>query len=308
MAHGIMFHHFHSDRHAARPGSISADDLNRMIKFLRKRFEILSPEEFHGDAVAGCLPASATVLTFDDALQSQLAVALPVLEENNLLGVFSIYSSVFSEHPDPLEVFAAFRADFFSSFDEFWQAFRNEARKREPALEVRLGREYPSNYLGSFPFYSEPERRFRFFRDEILGPERYKKLMWGLIESTPRFVLTDVVEALWMKPEGLEELVSRGHSLGLHSHTHPTRMDLLPEEKQRREYETNRDWVQTRLGVSPAFVAHPCGQYSKYTLGVLNELGIRVGFRSSLTPGSYNSLLEIPREDHANVMREMATS
>ena len=303
-----MFHHFHSDLHAPRPGSISADDFDRMIKFLRKRFEILSPEEFKGSAIAGCLPASATVLTFDDALQSQLDVALPVLEENNLLGVFSIYSSVFSERPDPLEVFAAFRADFFSSFDEFWESFHNEARKREPELEVRLGREYPSNYLGSFPFYSEPERRFRFFRDEILGPERYKKLMWGLIESTPQFVLSDIVEALWMKPEGLEKLLSRGHSLGLHSHTHPTRMDLLPDNEQRYEYETNRDWIKTRLGVLPTFVAHPCGQYSKHTLRVLNELGISVGFRSSLTPGSYNSLLEIPREDHANVMRDMAAS
>lgn len=303
-----MFHHFHSDLHTRRPGSISADDLDRMIKFLRKRFEILSPEEFKSGAIAGRLPASATVLTFDDALQSQLDVALPVLEDNNLLGVFSIYSSVFSERPDPLEVFAAFRADFFSSFDAFWDSFRNEARKREPELEARLGREYPSNYLGSFPFYSEPERRFRFFRDEILGPERYKNLMWGLIESTPRFVLSDIVEALWMKPEGLEKLLSRGHSLGLHSHTHPTRMDLLPENEQRYEYETNRDWIETTLGVLPAFVAHPCGQYSKYTLGVLDELGISVGFRSSLTPGLYHSLLEIPREDHANVMRDMAAS
>lgn len=307
MAHGIMFHHFHSDSHSPRPGSISADDLDRMIGFLRERLDILSPEDFHAQALAGTLAPTATVLTFDDALQSQLDLALPVLEDNNIRGIFSVYSSVFSAQPDPLEVFASFRADFFDDFDEFWGVFQDHTLARGPFLVDRMVADFQSDYLGFFPFYSDSERRFRFLRDEIMGPDLYKATMWSLIESTPGFHLEEVVAALWMKPDGLKTLVSGGHAVGLHSHSHPTRMDRLPEQQQKFEYSTNMNWVESNLGVSPEFVAHPCGQYSRVTLDVLDELGIRVGFRSSLTPGRHDSLLEFPREDHSNVMREMGT-
>ena len=308
MVHGIMFHHFHSGSHPKRPGSISAKEFDEMIIFLQKRFDILSPNEFEGRLLAGKLRDHETVLTFDDGLQSQLDIALPVLEAHEIQGLFSVYTSVFSREPDPLEIFGAYRSDFFESFVDFWGHFQSHLEDREPQVLESLGTNYPEDYLSLFPFYVREERQFRFVRDEILGPKRYQELMWVLISDTPGFDLDEVISSLWVTCEGLAHVVSRDHSIGLHSHTHPTRMDLLSLEAQAKEYETNKNWIEAELGVVPRFVAHPCGQYSRETLEILKELNVSVGFRSTLSDGPFGTLLEIPREDHANIHRKMVSS
>lgn len=52
-------------------------------------------------------------------------------------------------------------------------------------------------------------------------------------------------------------------------------------------------------------MSHPCGDYNNDTLLALKGLGIKIGFRSNMRNGAAQSALEIPREDHANVYKEM---
>ena len=52
-------------------------------------------------------------------------------------------------------------------------------------------------------------------------------------------------------------------------------------------------------------MSHPCGDYNLDTLSLLKEMGIQIGFRSSMSVKEIKSPLEIPREDHANVFKEM---
>jgi peptidoglycan/xylan/chitin deacetylase (PgdA/CDA1 family) len=308
MTHGIMFHHFHSSKHAKRPGSISASDLDSMISYLKDSFSILSPDEFIRDVENGRLNESSIVLTFDDALLSQFDVALPVLESHGIHGIFSIYSSVFGGKPDPLEIFAAFRQSNFGHFDEFFVAFERAVLTNATPLLGRRDFEYPVSYLAEFPFYSDKERNFRYLRDEVLGPEIYSETMWTLIKQSEDFDLDAEISALWMTTGNLKVLRDSGHHIGMHSHTHPTRMDFLSESEQRGEYETNHLWIVRELDLAPSVVAHPCGRYSEATLKILSDLGARIGFRSSLTDGPFGTALEIPREDHANVYREMVAA
>ena len=305
MAHGIMFHHFHSEFHAPRPGSISGEDFEQMLDFLASEFRIVGPEEFARLSDAERRSDRVVVLTFDDALLSQVDVAAPILRERGYGAVFSVYSSVFGGQPDPLEVFASFRAEAFPDFSSFWDAFEREARRKESLGQLQFPRHYPEDYLSDFPFYTAEERRFRYLRDEILGPLRYKELMWSMIEAHSLFDVTELEHRLWMNQSHLSQLLSEGHSIGLHSHSHPTRLDELSLEDQAREYKLNFDWIAENLGVKPIFVAHPCGRYSMDTLEILDTLGVKIGFRSTMTEGMKGSLLEIPREDHANVILQM---
>ena len=156
--------------------------------------------------------------------------------------------------------------------------------------------------MSEYPFYSINERKFRFLRDKLLTPEQYRDIMFSLIAASKSFSLEAAVEGMWMAPKDLSDLVSGGHSVGLHSHSHPTAMADLSYGEQLEEYSSNKTWIEDYLGLSPKWVAHPCGSYSETTLRVLQELDIRVGFRDSLTPGPFGTLLEIPREDHTNLM------
>ena len=303
MGFGVMFHHFHSATHLERPGSISATQFDRMLSYLESSYSILSPELFLNKLLANSLAPDEIVLSFDDSLLSQFEVALPVLDSHGILAVFNVYSSVFTGEPDQLEIYAMFRATEYQSFEEYWTAFQATIESVKPGVGELLRNTFPSNWLEEFPFYSENERKFRFMRDKLLSKPEYAAAMSGLISNASKFNLDDAVERAWMHEEHLRLIVAGGHSIGLHSHTHPTQMADLPETDQLDEYLTNKEWIQGQIGVTPEWVAHPCGSYSAKTLEILAGLGIRAGFRSSLTPGMYDSPLEIPREDHANLLR-----
>ena len=305
MPHGVMFHHFHSESHAPKPGSIDSQGFRRLVLHLQESFNLLPAEVFLDKALSRSLEPDDVVLTFDDALKSQVDVALPVLEEISLTAVFNVYSSVFSGEPDPLEIYADFRAIAFDSFPGFWQDFRAVSVAQFPGETARLDSEYPLDYLSNFSFYSEEERQFRFLRDALLGPSSYRVVMDEMIARST-YDLDSRIGLLWMNKAELSRIAGGGHTVGLHSHTHPTRMSALSRENQKREYALNFEWIVSELGVTPTVVAHPCGDYSKETLEILESLGIRVGFRSSLTYGRYHSLLEIPRQDHAVLMKELA--
>lgn len=181
-----------------------------------------------------------------------------------------------------------------------------EVRRHQFSDQAGFESSYPESYLADFPFYTYEERKFRYLRDEVLGPSRYSAVMWSMIDEDSSFDVQEVKGRLWMGSSDLESLLSEGHSIGLHSHSHPTRIDHLPRAAQAREYRQNFDWIQENLGVTPKFVAHPCGRYSTDTIEILLELGVEMGFKSSMTRARKSSSLEIPREDHATVLRQMS--
>jgi peptidoglycan/xylan/chitin deacetylase (PgdA/CDA1 family) len=305
-AFGIMFHHFHGENHPVGQGSISANDLDQMIAWLRKDYEILNIEEFFQKALAGKLTGKETCLTFDDSLLCQYEIALPIIESHGLTALFNVYSSAFSGKPAPLEIYRYFRSVSYENFDDFFGDFFMIIKERFSSDYVKgmssFSRE--REIYDGFPFYSENDKIFRFFRDKILGPSDYNLIMIYLMNKK-MFNTSEVPTKVFMTVPQLEQLSRKGHALGLHSDTHPTQIQSLSKEAQVREYTTNYDFLKNITGTGASMVAHPCGQYSETTLEILHQLEVSVGFRSSLNVPYAKSLLEIPREDHSNILKKM---
>ena len=305
-AFGIMFHHFHGENHPAGQGSISADDLDQMIAWLKKNYEILNIEEFFQKALAGKLTTKETCLTFDDSLLCQYEIALPVIDSHELTALFNVYSSAFSDNPDPLEVYRYFRSVSYKNFDDFFDDFFIMIKERFSSNYAkgmsRFSRE--REIYDGFPFYTENDKTFRFFRDKILGPSDYNLIMIDLMNQK-MFDTSEVPTKVFMTVPQLEQLNRKGHTLGLHSDTHPTQMQSLSKEAQVREYTRNYDFLRNITGTGARMVAHPCGQYSDTTLEILHQLKVDVGFRDNLNVSYAKSLLEIPREDHSNILKNM---
>ena len=305
-AFGIMFHHFHGENHPVGQGSISADDLDQMIAWLKKNYEILNIEEFFQKALAGKLTTKETCLTFDDSLLCQYEIALPVIDSHELTALFNVYSSAFSDNPDPLEVYRYFRSVSYKNFDDFFDDFFIMIKERFSSNYAkgmsRFSRE--REIYDGFPFYTENDKTFRFFRDKILGPSDYNLIMIDLMNQK-MFDTSEVRKKVFMTVPQLEQLNRKGHTLGLHSDTHPTQMQSLSKEAQVREYTRNYDFLRNITGTGARMVAHPCGQYSDTTLEILHQLKVDVGFRDNLNVSYAKSLLEIPREDHSNILKNM---
>lgn len=301
-----MLHHFRGGPHPDGQGALTADQFADMIRFLGpERF--LSPDAWCERALAGRLRPGDLCLTLDDALKCQFDIALPVMRAFGLTAFWFVYSGVFQGRAERLEIYRHFRSARFETVEAFYAAFFDNIAGSEHGETYRaaIATFRPAEYLADYAFYTDEDRRFRFVRDQVLGPRRYEAVMEAMIEDDPHYSITQAMRDLWMSDGDLGALAAEGHEVGLHSFSHPTRMvDLSPEE-QARQYRANRDHLTAVLGVKPRAMSHPCNSYGPQTLEILADLGVEIGFRSNLAEVG-GGRLELPRDDHSHVMARMA--
>ncbi|PIW26396.1 MAG: xylanase [Rhodospirillales bacterium CG15_BIG_FIL_POST_REV_8_21_14_020_66_15] len=297
---GLMFHHFRDGgRHLAGQGAISADQFDALLDAYADR--ILCAREWRERRLRGDLTSGEICLTFDDGLLCQYDVALPVLQARGLTAFWFPYTGPLAGAPDRLEIYRYFRTLCFPDVDAFYAAFDgfwNGTRWRRRILKG-LSDFNPGNYLSEYPFYSEGDRKFRFIRDRILGREAFAEVMDSLIDTYP-FDPAQARRNLWMDRRQLRALHEDGHIVGLHSHTHPTRITDQPFDEQKWEIDTNAEWLEKTTGDAPDCIAYPCGDYDGRLLAYLDARGIRIGFQSRLNDAS--DPMEVPRLDHVLAM------
>ncbi len=303
MSFGLMFHHFHGAGHPRVQGSISASDLVDIVDYVG-RDNILPANEWLSRFANNSLGEKNCCLTFDDTLKCQFDVALPVLREFELTAIWFISTSIL-EKQNSLEVFRFFRTVYFEDIDDFYEKFFDFSTEQE-GVQIEVVQKDPlfSSYLKEFDLYTENDRIFRFIRDIMLGPSKYEALMWKMMV----FYKTDIDEIkknLWMDDFHIKQLCHEGHVIGLHSHSHPTDMKSFSRQEQYEDYMENRQKLEDLIGYQPTTASHPCNSYNNDTLEVLSELGVQFAFRANMQAGNHKPALEIPREDHANIMRRI---
>lgn len=303
-AYGVMFHHFFDDNHPKGQGAISAQNLEDLLGSLGRE-RILPADEWMRRALAGTLGETDICLTFDDALKCQYDVAVPVLKALNLTAFWFVYSSVFQGKLEALEIYRYFRTTEFADMDDFYGEFSERAHALYAAeCNTALAQFNPDAYLSAYPFYTKGDRVFRYLRDDVLGAERYQEVMQSMMDKRgfdPRIASAQ----LWMRDEDLKALRSEGHVIGLHSYTHPTRLSELGVENQKVEYQKNFDHLSGVLGEPPITMSHPCNSYSNDTIAILRGMGVKLGFRANMQKVENSSAFEFPRQDHANLMKEL---
>jgi peptidoglycan/xylan/chitin deacetylase (PgdA/CDA1 family) len=299
-----MFHHFYSDFHPQGQGAISEEEFEAILLYLSGNYEVLSASKYAELAESGSLQSHHICLTFDDALLCQIDIAAPILKRYKLEAFFFVYSSAFTGQPDPLEIYRFFRTTKFEDFNEFFSEFLSSTTNHfGQKVESSLEGFDSSVFLSEFPFYTEADKKFRFLRDFVLSPNQYRTVMNDMM-AQQMFDSKEAVRKLFMTTSDLLDLRDEGHVIGLHSHSHPTMMQSLTIGAQRNEYIRNRKFIKSLTGDDAISMSHPCGRYSTGTLEVLSSLGVKVGFRSSRNPETAKSRLEIPREDHSNILKK----
>ena len=308
-----MFHHFHNGEiHTKGQGSISKDEFNQIINYIGRN-NILDADIFFEKLKNKKIKENEVCLTFDDSIKCQIDIALPVLEELKIKGFFFVYSSIFEEKPDNLEVFRYFRMNFFDNVGEFYNDFykilgkdleKFFSKKEKLILEKKK----------RYNFYSLEDIKFRLVRNELLTKDLYENYMYKLMDKK-KFDSKSVFSKLFFEKKDLVLLDNLGHTIGLHSHNHPTLIENLSYEEQKKEYSKNLNVLSKILKKKSNYIktsSHPLGSYNKNSLKILKELGIELAFKDSMEIEKEkgmrkinNSFLEIARQDHTEILKRM---
>ena len=309
--HGIVFHHFHDGKfHKKSQGSISKDDFYKIIKFIGLN-NILNADEFFLRFKENKLVEKNVCLTFDDAIKCQVDIALPILEDLKIKSFFFVYSSIFDGEPDFIEVYRHFRSNYFKNIEEFYTEFYKFIDQNvNHFLEKNKEKIKPIKEM--YPFYSADDIKFRMVRNRFLNKEEYKNTMFKIFKKK-NYNPNNFINNLFFNKQDLLKLKSLGHTIGLHTHSHPTHIEDLSNQEIENEYLKNRDVLSEILKTDKSEInsmSHPCGSYNNYCLSFLKKLKIEIGFRDNMICDTQkgmksinNSNLEIARQDHSKIIK-----
>lgn len=307
--HSVMFHHFH-DNNTFQPsqGSISAQELKELIQYYQtKGYEFLKAREWYLKAVSNELEENQVAITFDDGLRCQVEIAAKVLEDLGLTGFFFVPSLRFEGKMEYLELFRDFRYSKFKRVEEFYELFfeclRSSYLYQSHSIEEKLKQVDFNDFLKEYAFYSYEDKVFRYVRDNILTEEEYNGLMLGIMKQHG-YDLEINFHRLYMNKEDLNRLSQKGHIIGLHSHSHYTNLKGISYQRQKMEYIENKEILENIVNTTINVAAYPCNSYNQDTLDIMKELGVRLAFCANMEK-SCMGLLEIPRCDHATIVKEM---
>ena len=311
--HGIMFHHFHdNDVHTKNQGSLDKENFYKMINFIG-RDNILDADVFFDKFKQNKLKENEVCFTFDDAIKCQIDIALPILEELKIKSFFFVYTSIFEGKPDNLEFFRYFRMNYFNSVEEFYNNFYQVLNKDLKNFFENSYDKIKTVKIKS-PHYSIEDIKFRLIRDYFLTKNEYEEIMFTMFKEK-KFKYKDFFKKLYFQKEDLKELDNLGHLIGLHSHNHPTLLENLNYDEQKTEYEKCLASISDVLNKPKKeikYMSHPCGSYNNFTLEILKELGIELGFKQTMTiepekgiKKVNNSFLEVARQNHAHIFKRM---
>lgn len=296
--HGIEFHHFHNDDADPReimPGSISMSYFSDLTKKLLKTYCVNDPKTWSEKALENKLKPTDICYTFDDNILSQYTVAKRVLDYFNIKAFFFIYTAMLHDQLPRLEIYRYFVKKYYRDFDDFFDEFFRCCLEQTEINAQMILATFPEDYLKQYSCYSRNERIYRYFRDKVLGNLPYTRIMDNLV-SRKTSIKKLANEGLWVDTRQIRHLAEEGHYIGLHSVNHLTDMGEKTDHEQKKEYEQNKSDLEKITGQPVTSVSYPSGSYNKYTLSLMEELGITIGFKTEMTPG-YHTVLDAPRKD-----------
>lgn len=303
-----MFHRFHKKKTIGQ-GSISSNQLEKIINFIGKK-NINNPEEWIYKTEKKLLNKNDLCFTFDDGLKSQIKVALPILEKYKIKAFFFIPTFFFENKIDFKELISFCAFSKFKNFDNFIGKFLNYLKfdnnfffKKKDFLRF-----YNKNKV-IFKFYSKNDLEYRYVRDIYFSEKNFIKKIKAFFKLE-NISIKKMSNSIWLNKSDIKKLVEKGHTLGLHSHHHPSILRRLKYESQKKEYTKNLFYLKKISNQKITSMSHPLNSYDKKTLSILKKLDIKCGFRSNTHVDSSiksinQSNLELAREDSANILKQI---
>ena len=306
--HGLMFHHFHDNGiHKKFQGSISKSQFEKIIKFIGRK-NIIDAKEFI-DEVNNKKNKNKVCITFDDGLLSQYDIALPILNKYKIKAFFFPHTSIFTNSVDYLETYRYFRTNYFNNINNFYASFFQISKLNiNKILSQKTFVNEIKRIKKKAPFYSQNDIKFRIIRNNVLSTDDYNRIMKRMFIEK-KFKPSSIKKLLFLKKKNIRSLVKNGHVIGLHSHTHPYRIENLKLKDQKKEYLKNINQISKISDFKKTTyrsLAHPSGSFDIKLFPFFKKQKIKIAFRHIMTGDGKKinrNIYEIARQDHSNILK-----
>lgn len=229
---------------------ISQDYFDELLGFFKSHYHVISLDDFYQKKFKkGVLNI---VLTFDDGLQNNFELALPILEKHQMPATFFITSSHEKKEflwPDFLDLVSFHSTKKQISFDSktYHKNNKNEFSQFGTTLK---------NHCKTLP-YAQIESLFEIFREE-----------WQQIKS-------DDLADYWklMNADQLQSIAKNPlFTIGAHGITH-TNLATIPKRESEAEIENGKKELEAMIGTTIDCFAFPFGAYSDETVAFCKRHG-----------------------------------
>lgn len=296
-----MFHDFKLDNTDGTQGAVSQSDFKKLI--MGNNIDKFSnPEEIQNTKNKNL--ETSSYITFDDGLLSQYDIAIQLLDEADIKGIFFVHSKPLIGDYDIHQVIRQFKnSPIFNNVDDFnKQLIDILLVALKPKEKEKINKDFiASKYFINFDFYSDLDRKLRYIRDFVVSLKDYEEAIKELLVQK-NTDLNDLVKDTYIGKEKLKKISNKGHIVALHSHSHPTNLGRLRRDEQLKEIGTNYEILEDTLGYSPNAISYPSNSYNHTTIEVLKYFNIGYGFRADNTMNL--NPFELSRIDAALALRD----
>jgi peptidoglycan/xylan/chitin deacetylase (PgdA/CDA1 family) len=255
---------------------VRADSLRRQLQLLKKRYHVITPEDFlHWSKGELSLPPHSVLLTSDDALGNTVTEMVPVLRELGLSCLFFATGASADERPSMLW------------YEELYLMLLDAGGPITlslPQAGVNTGPVAPKEKHACW--WNLVERLSQFDGQSRRGFLDRLREQLGLSENWKEPFAQDPTLAarfLTLDREGLRQLAASGMTIGAHSLSHPI-LARAPEDLAWREISESRSVLQDVLGLAVWAFAYPFGNAATVTrrdCRLAEQAGFRCAFMNA---------------------------
>jgi peptidoglycan/xylan/chitin deacetylase (PgdA/CDA1 family) len=249
---------------------VHADSLRRQLQLLKKRYHVITPEDFlRWSNEKLSLPPRSILLTCDDALRNTLTEMVPILKELGLSCLFFATGASADETSSML-----WYEELYLMLSEALGTITLSLPEAGISVSSIAPNEKHSCWWNLVERLSQFDREpRRGFLDQI----RDQLKLSG--EWRERFVQNSTLAArfLVLDRSGLRQLAAAGMTIGAHSLSHPV-LARASEELAWREISESRSVLEKALGQTVWAFGYPFGNAATVT-GRDLRLAERAGFR-----------------------------
>lgn len=252
----VLMYHRVTTRESLLDG-MNVDVFRTQMRWLKRRCNLIRPEELMARASEGRRLRPSVLITFDDGCRDYYDNAYPILRELRIPALLFL-ATAFMDHGGLI-----------------WTEELQLAVLRSAARQIRL----PWAAEATWDLTSEPMRR--------LCLEKAKQHLKGIPDARRRRDLRQLRQALGTPAPALADTRQMMQwdevratldltTLGGHSHTHPI-LSQLDAGDMEREIVTCRQRISEETGVTPRYFAYPNGRNQDFN-AITRKLLQRHGF------------------------------